>query len=111
MTIVKNPAVLHWKHPVEGITTKENNNGEIEITGWPASLGAMPGQATVDAWEADFEANEAPKRAALKAMEDYASDMIRLIPDIIDNIPGLLAKLPQVEKDKINAVKTLKAKL
>lgn len=82
MATVRNPHVLYWKHKAEGISTKQNDQGEMEITGWPAFLGSMPTQAEVDAWEAEYEAEEKPRKQAQKELENSDRNLSRRLEDL-----------------------------
>ena len=54
---VTNPAALSWKHDHEpGIRCAENDKGQIELVGWPDSLGEMPTQSQIEKWETEFAA-------------------------------------------------------
>jgi hypothetical protein len=50
-------AVLGWKFDhAPGIRTKQQPDGSITITGWPASLGALPTPEQLAQWTAEYEA-------------------------------------------------------
>jgi hypothetical protein len=54
---------LAWKHNnAPGISTRIDDGGEFEITGWPEGMGPAPNDAVLAVIVADYEAAMAPER-------------------------------------------------
>ncbi len=83
--------VLGWKFNHEqGIRTREN-----VITGWPEALGALPTQAQINQWTAEFLA----AKPDLDAARDV--DNLKALKALVIWLAPLVGKTPAQARDEI----------
>jgi len=94
MITTKNPEALWWKYQSEGIRTKENKDGDMEVIAFPGELT----QEMVDQAEAEYQASidavayrEKRKQAYIQQMGKVSTtDPVDVIGDVLDDILGFV---------------------
>ena len=94
MITTNNPEALGWKHNHEpGIRCKQNEQGSLDVIGWPDSLPALT-QADVDTWETEYQARDTKEeeysginsQKLLKAFALVAADQWGITPKQLKNL-------------------------